>query len=533
MKPSSFSTIATKSCAHELIGLLLSLSVFHPGTIIYVMADTATQKEIQSMTPKVKVDIKWFIELDNYSSLNRKKMEDLGIFRDFLKSKARIMMYALDSNKDVLFLDSDIILTDKITCIEGNKKLGVSRQYIRESECKTTGEYNAGMIWTKSKNVCQDWIKYTDTSRYFEQAAIEDLVVKYKNSYFLFGEEHNIQCWRYYLNPEPEPFQTKIKLSESGQVLYKNRRIASIHTHFRDPRFNEFNKLMIDNFSKAKQYKIILIIYRLLNGVWLLRIPKNQHMDSFRELAMEIGKRINDVLLIKTKDKHCWLSKDIMLYDRPTLEWMDNEASTASLILMGNGDVKKDAIQITKKTRTPALPWIFWPRHPAMLENYILKNTFIENRPITSIFIGNIENNIQNHFRQPFINEWSKVVEVFRCVYGQKHVLSQTEYLHHMANSKYGLCIRGYGVKCHREMELMALGTVPIVTNDVNTSSFMEPLIKNTHFLFASTPEEFKKVIENTSDHKWKEMSNNCIAWYKRNINSLYAWETMISRILF
>ena len=43
--------------------------------------------------------------------------------------------------------------------------------------------------------------KYTKTSRYFDQASIEDLVKIY--SYFEFGENYNLQTWRFILGVEP------------------------------------------------------------------------------------------------------------------------------------------------------------------------------------------------------------------------------------------------------------------------------------------------------------------------------------------
>ena len=64
-----------------------------------------------------------------------------------------------------------------------------------------------------------------------------------------------------------------------------------------------------------------------------------------------------------------------------------------------------------------------------------------------------------------------------------------------LRESKYGLCLRGYGSKCHREVELMAFGTVPIVTPEVSVSSYMEPLIENTHYIKVTTPAELKEKI--------------------------------------
>jgi hypothetical protein len=78
----------------------------------------------------------------------------------------------------------------------------------------------------------------------------------------------------------------------------------------------------------------------------------------------------------------------------------------------------------------------------------------------------------------------------------------------------------------------MALGTVPIVVEGVNTDSFMEPLIEGKHFFRADSPKKLTSIIKNTSSEKWKKMSKNCVEWYMRNVHSKNAWSVMLSRIL-
>ena len=52
--PSSFSTMCTSNCAFELIGLLLSLSLFHPDAQVYILTDTKT-KQIISEIPTIQL----------------------------------------------------------------------------------------------------------------------------------------------------------------------------------------------------------------------------------------------------------------------------------------------------------------------------------------------------------------------------------------------------------------------------------------------------------------------------------------------
>ena len=121
MKPSSFCTICTSPCAFELKGLLLSLSIYHTDETIYIMSDTKTKQTIEEMTPQPRLNIKWFIELDEYDGMNRMIMEGKGIWNNFQMSKANIIKRALEYEKDTLFssisdifcLNSDELFTLK------------------------------------------------------------------------------------------------------------------------------------------------------------------------------------------------------------------------------------------------------------------------------------------------------------------------------------------------------------------------------------------------------------------------------------
>ena len=112
---------------------------------------------------------------------------------------------------------------------------------------------------------------------------------------------------------------------------------------------------------------------------------------------------------------------------------------------------------------------------------------------------------------------------------GKVHKFSQEEYLEELHNSKYGLCLRGYGSKCHREVELMALGTVPIVTDEVSVSSYINPLIENVHYKKISKVEDWKE----PSKEEWEKMSKACVKWYEENIHSRNSWELTIKTILY
>ena len=163
-----------------------------------IICDTPTEKYIKmGYIPNLKLI--WYIELNEFKG-NRAEMERTNTFLHFLTAKTVVMDYALNHENDTLFLDTDMIVVDTIH-VDRTKQLGVSPGFINKETAAKVGYYNAGMIWTCDKTMPEKWRHYNTTSRYFEQAAIEDLCTDY--SYFTFGDNHNLQTWRFIVGNEP------------------------------------------------------------------------------------------------------------------------------------------------------------------------------------------------------------------------------------------------------------------------------------------------------------------------------------------
>lgn len=178
-------------------------------------------------------------------------------------------------------------------------------------------------------------------------------------------------------------------------------------------------------------------------------------------------------------------------------------------------------------------PWIYWGRRPKLLHEKVsigLKS--YEQREIESIFLGKIENGIQHQNRTS--QEWSKAIQFFsmpiRMGDGFTWTYSQQEYLEHLSNSRFGLCLPGYGPKCNREIEYLALGVIPLITENVDINYF-DPLIENYHYFKVKNTEDIESVIKNCSKERWQYMSYNCRKWYEKNCSPIGSFETTKSII--
>ena len=98
-----------------------------------------------------------------------------------------------------------------------------------------------------------------------------------------------------------------------------------------------------------------------------------------------------------------------------------------------------------------------------------------------------------------------------------KYPFTQKEYLEKLASARFGLCLAGYGLKCHREVECMAMGCVPLVAPDVDMDAYADPPVAGIHFIRVTTPEEARDVAAKMSKESWEKMSEACHAWWKKN----------------
>jgi len=533
----SYCFISTFNSSHELMGMLLSLSIHHNNSKVYGLVDSETEKLIKNFIPKIQLQLFLKTTLNKYSNKNRNIMVQEKIWDEFQMQKANVIKYALENEKDTMFLDSDILFFNPINCIDKTKELGLSPHYVKKTNTDEVGYYNGGCLWTKNKNVPDDWIEFTKTSRYHDQASIEDLAKKY--SFQEYDKEINFMPWRILLANNPQEVVNSININ-NNQINIGNKPLAFLHTHFHDKRFIQINNIFINALRKLKRYKELLIIDRIINKNWTIKIPKQPQQgiwrhnnDSFRELALLYKKNNNDVNIELIDNGHCWLGNNILLYDRPTHEWFNQELVNTSLILLGNGDINKEG-KLLRENNLNVKPWIFWPRRPFIIEKFLENNKlklYLE-RTIESIFIGNIENNVQNQYRNTN-NNWENVLDVYHCTQGTQHKFSQEQYLEQLANAKYGLCLRGYGSKCHREVELMALGTVPIITESVCIDSYMDPPQENIHYIRCNNPENLQTVLSNITQERWETMSNNCYNWYQKNVHSKNSFSNFLNNIFY
>ena len=242
--------------------------------------------------------------------------------------------------------------------------------------------------------------------------------------------------------------------------------------------------------------------------------------DSFQELS-DLWSEQGLCQMEKSNDKFSWMNEigDVLLHEHDRITNLPNY----KIGLFAN--------QTIKNANSKA--WIYWPRYPRKVNKFLKENTIkkIEERTIESIFIGCAENYIQYVNRTKY--DWNLAVEKFDFnsnFSSNPHKYSNEDFLQLISKSKFGLSLEGYGPKCQRDIEYMALGVVPIFTwNSFN--DYYDPLVENKHYIYAKNPREAIEKIKSINNNQWQEMSFNCIQWYNKNCSIEGSFETTLKTI--
>jgi hypothetical protein len=241
--------------------------------------------------------------------------------------------------------------------------------------------------------------------------------------------------------------------------------------------------------------------------------------DSVREMASMWFSKGYVELEYTTESPYVWLGGigETLLYDRANYNWLQQTPATYKRLLVGN----PDASQLPGATQ-----WSFWPRRPVLVEQKLEQPLpTYEERTDTLVFYGKVENAIQESHRT---NKLYEACDEFSMPLGidKEYMFDQATYLEKLANAKFGLCMAGYGSKCNREIECMALGTVPVVAPDVDMKHYAVPPQEGVHYIHLKSfdPEDAKAVISTMSKVDWEQMSLAAQAWWKANASSDGLW---------
>jgi hypothetical protein len=257
MSVTTIATLATGVVIEDLRVLLKSLEIFNanPPTV-YLFCDAAITKALPKLAYSGKIMTREV--LNDYSLLNRAAMEVIpgkkysSLFFDFTMEKVELLKWVLQNESEVLFCDADICFLAPLPVIPVGSLVALSPHMIRLRDEAKYGKYNAGFMWFANMDAVLLWEKACATSRFFEQAALEEMAAAFSHSLYLFPVTQNYGWWRLWQSEEtPQALLKKWSIKRAPMtagISIEGVTLGSIHTHFwerRDPATLQFNQIVI------------------------------------------------------------------------------------------------------------------------------------------------------------------------------------------------------------------------------------------------------------------------------------------------
>ena len=209
----------------------------------------------------------------------------------------------------------------------------------------------------------------------------------------------------------------------------------------------------------------------------------------------------------------CWIEKqgNILLYDFPILDRLKNDYKMCLFSNMyAEGEKNKK--------------WIFWPRWSRFVDENkeALRNLEKTER---CVFVGRATNTARNSIA----GYWSRACDVFSI----RGNLNYSDYMTLSARSHFGLCLPGVGPKCLRDVEYMAVGTIPVVVDYKAVKLYHNPPVEGEHYIYANSVEEAKCKMDDllANPQDMKRMSQNCIEWFEENCSVNGSFKTTMEII--
>jgi hypothetical protein len=254
-------TLANKNVIQDLDIFLFSLQLWSKSPIkIYIYCDTEVANWVKTAYPLLQIQIQ--IALDPYTGLSRKQMEQTrgrkfpSMWCDLMAEKIRLLEWIFkenpaEANLDGIFLmDADICFLGPLPTIPVGTQLALSPHEIRSRDTQKFGHYNGGFLWTSSSEMPELWSKATITSRYYEQAALEDIATHYKETAGLyeFPTTTNYGWWRLFQGEESAQTLQKMWNLREGVLCIGANPLQSIHTHWYETSYRDtvlFNQIVL------------------------------------------------------------------------------------------------------------------------------------------------------------------------------------------------------------------------------------------------------------------------------------------------
>ena len=520
------SKISTTMWADSRLSTLSPSVHVKKGYVVPLAEELCRSRELYMLyyLPKILLMRKEFGNDGEFWCPNKKEyIESLQLF----KWNTNKMPLLSQTENESAFMDEAYVCFPTDNSEVSREEMTMLREFLRESS-----EEESVVVCMDEQYINKDFVKelevkYENLKVLFQSTSLERKISAFQtaSTMILYCSKTTDWAWRYIwaMKPTTNLVTVMNEMEMNGEIHHLANACQLNHTIHIVPKGTltaSIRQRILESLVDTSTEESSIPTIYVPNPVTAPTFYKHNG-DSFREMIDMWAER-GYVKKEYSDCKNVWMNGvgELLLYDRPNYDWIKNaDAKEQSW--------KKSLFGNPKPIGNNSKSWSFWARRPRLVEN-MLTDVITKTKGV--VFYGKIENQVQKQARTKY--DWSSVCDdYYMASENEPPKYSEQEYLDKLAQAKYGLCLAGFGKKCHREVECMAFGTVPICAPEVDMDNYANPPIEGLHYIRVVSPEDLKYKLTQFDDDVWWRMSEACKKWYRENCSADGLWN--LTKILY
>ncbi len=513
-KVNTFATVAPSTCKEGLFAFLYTLSLHNKNATVYVVSDAETREYVEDSFVPLSLTLVWDTETEILNPMQHAiPAFESKEYVEATKSIFLAVRWALENEDSVVYCSPFTVVVDTISIPSFEGPIGVVERGLDEQSTKALGNYSNDFVYIKDTATLEKWEEIAnDTEMCSASMALEKL--EREVAFEWLDQSLSLMPERM-LAPLAVPdsqFDITRSIRSKGKTLRLFlHRVTTVVLRLTDSRIAPAVSAITSRMYEANLYRELCISSRAYAGKWHVKVSED-------------GKSPAEIHLRRSVDHHDEFemnntsgSSSVMLFNTLPIKEYDDSKDAHSfhdqLILMRHTLFNPESACLI-------LPIVDIPTNSEHTE--AVSDTIIDKE--RGYLISCCTNDYCSDERR------TQLKTICDLVFNENNMDNVAARL---VKSKYGLYLDDNTVSSMRLMDLMAVGTVPIILSKTVVEHAPYPLEENKHYIHCSSMYEVKERVDQIDDQQWHDMSLACRDWYIEHAHSTVFLKNILNWSLF
>lgn len=513
-KVNTFATVAPWTCKEGLFSFLYTLSLHNKNATVYVISDKETRDYVENSFVPLSLTLVW----DTETEVPNPMQHAIPAFesKEYVEATKSIFLalrWALEKEDSVVYCSPFTVVVDTISIPDFEGPIGVVERGLDEQSTKALGNCSNDFVYVKDTVTLEKWEEIAnDDEMCSASMALEKL--QREVAFEWLDQSLSLMAERMLaplVVPESQFDITRSIRAKSKTLRLFLHRVTTVVLRLTDSRIATGIKAITSRMYEANLHRELSISSRAYAGKWYVTVSED-------------GKSPAEIHLRRSVDHHDEFeignpsaSSSVMLFNTLSIKEYDDSKDAHSfydqLVLMRH-------CLFNPESACLILPIVDIPTNSEDTE--AVADTIVDKERGYLVSCSTNDNCSDERT--------TDLKTICDLVFNENNMDNVAARL---VKSKYGLYLDDNAVSSVRLMDLMAVGTVPIIFSKTVVEHAPYPLEENKHYIHCSSMYEVKERLNQIDDQQWNDMSLACRDWYIDHVHSTNFLKNIVNWLLF